>query len=114
MRRSIRERIELWRRAHFFLSLAIYRDRATIAGFNGLRCCLARNRQKNFIHVSGSDEGRSPIASFRRSWHRRTLLERFFGSSPGVLALTLLEDERLSDKDIGDLKRMIERRRKSR
>ncbi len=43
-----------------------------------------------------------------------TLLERFFGSSPGVLALTLLEDERLSDKDIGNLKRVIERRSKSR
>lgn len=43
-----------------------------------------------------------------------TLLERFFGSSPGVLALTLLEDERLSDKDIESLKRVIERRRKPR
>ncbi len=43
-----------------------------------------------------------------------TLLERFFGSSPGVLALTLLEDERLSDKDVESLKRVIERRRKSR
>jgi BlaI family penicillinase repressor len=43
-----------------------------------------------------------------------TLLERFFGSSPGVLALTLLEDERLSDKDIESLKRVIARKRKAR
>ncbi len=43
-----------------------------------------------------------------------TLLERFFGSSPGVLALTLLEDERLSNEDIASLKRVIERKRKSR
>lgn len=43
-----------------------------------------------------------------------TLLERFFGSSPGILALRLLEDERLSDKDIQSLKRLIERRKQSR
>lgn len=43
-----------------------------------------------------------------------TLLERFFGSSPGVLALTLLEDERLSDKDVESLKRVIARRKRSR
>ncbi len=39
-----------------------------------------------------------------------TLLERFFRSSPGVLALTLLEDERLSDEDIATLKRVIAKR----
>jgi hypothetical protein len=41
-----------------------------------------------------------------------TLLERFFGNSPGVLALTLLEDERLSDADFAKVKRVIERRKK--
>ncbi len=43
-----------------------------------------------------------------------TLLERFFGNSPGVLALSLLEDERLSGKDIARLKQVIERKRNSR
>ncbi len=43
-----------------------------------------------------------------------TLLERFFGSSPGVLALTLLEDSRLSHKELETLKQVIERKRKSR
>ncbi len=42
-----------------------------------------------------------------------TLLERFFGSSPGVLALSLLEDERLSDEDIANLKRVIARKKRS-
>ncbi len=41
-----------------------------------------------------------------------TLLERFFGSSPGVLALALLEDERLSDRDIAKLERVIARMKK--
>ena len=43
-----------------------------------------------------------------------TLLERFFGSSPGVLALALLEDERLSEKDVAALRRVLARKRTSR
>ena len=39
-----------------------------------------------------------------------TLLDRFFGNSPGVLAMSLLEDERLSKKDIARLKQAIERK----
>jgi BlaI family penicillinase repressor len=42
-----------------------------------------------------------------------TLLERFFGSSPGVLALSLLEDERLSDDDVAKLKRVIAQKKRS-
>ena len=41
-----------------------------------------------------------------------TLLERFFGSSPGVLALSLLEDERLSDDDVAKFNRLIARKKK--
>ncbi|MGB6987550.1 MAG: BlaI/MecI/CopY family transcriptional regulator [Candidatus Aquilonibacter sp.] len=40
------------------------------------------------------------------------LLHRFFGNSPGVLALTLLEDKRLSKKDLARLKQSIERKGK--
>lgn len=43
-----------------------------------------------------------------------TLLDRFFGSSPGVLALTLLEDKRLSKKDFARLKQVLESKRTSR
>ena|SRR5579864_8314329 len=38
------------------------------------------------------------------------LLDRFFANSPGVLALTLLEDKRLSKKDLARLKQVIERK----
>jgi predicted transcriptional regulator len=38
------------------------------------------------------------------------LLEKFFASSPGVLALTLLEDKRLSKKDLARLKAVIEQK----
>ncbi len=43
-----------------------------------------------------------------------TLLDRFFGSSPGVLAMSLLEDERLSKRDIARLKQALERKGPSR
>lgn len=43
-----------------------------------------------------------------------TLLDRFFSNSPGVLALALLEDERLSKGDLARLRRVIERKREER
>lgn len=39
-----------------------------------------------------------------------TLLDRFFANSPGVLALTLLEDKRLSKKDLDRLRQGILRK----
>jgi len=42
----------------------------------------------------------------------RHLLDRFFGNSPGALAVTLLDDTRLSDDDIAKIKRMLARNRK--
>lgn len=38
------------------------------------------------------------------------LLERFFANSPGVLALSLLDDKRLSKKDLARLKQVIDRK----
>lgn len=42
----------------------------------------------------------------------RHVLDRFFGSSPGALAVTLLDDTRLSDDDVAAIKRMLARNRK--
>ena len=41
----------------------------------------------------------------------RRLAERLFGGSRKALFSALLEDERLSDEDIADLRRMIEERK---
>ena len=41
------------------------------------------------------------------------LLERFFRSSPGDLALRLLQDERLSAEEIAAIKRAIARKKRS-
>jgi predicted transcriptional regulator len=42
----------------------------------------------------------------------RHLLDRFFGSSPGALAVSLLDDTLLNDEDIAKIKRMLARNRK--
>ena len=38
------------------------------------------------------------------------LLDRFFGNSPGFLAMTLLEDKRLSKKELAALRALIDRK----
>jgi BlaI family transcriptional regulator, penicillinase repressor len=40
------------------------------------------------------------------------VLNRFFGNSPGQLAVALLGDARLSDDDVADIKRALSRQRK--
>ncbi|MEO9170291.1 MAG: BlaI/MecI/CopY family transcriptional regulator [Candidatus Baltobacteraceae bacterium] len=43
----------------------------------------------------------------------RHLLDRFFGNSPGALAVSLLDDTHLSDDDAAKIKRMLSRNRKA-
>jgi predicted transcriptional regulator len=40
------------------------------------------------------------------------VLDRFFGSSPGALAVSLLDDTRLSDDDVIKIKRLLAKHRK--
>jgi predicted transcriptional regulator len=44
----------------------------------------------------------------------RHVLDRFFGSSPGALALSLIGEERLSDADVAQIRRIISGKRKAR
>jgi predicted transcriptional regulator len=41
------------------------------------------------------------------------VLDSFFGSSPGALAVALLDDTRLSDDDVARIKRLLSRNRKN-
>jgi len=43
----------------------------------------------------------------------RHLLQRFFGNSPGKLAVTLLDEARLSDDDLGRIQKALARKRKA-
>lgn len=42
------------------------------------------------------------------------VLGRFFGDSPGALAVTLLDDDALSDADLAKIERILSKRRKAR
>lgn len=44
----------------------------------------------------------------------RHLLDRFFGNSPGALAVTLLDDTPLSEDDVAQIRRIIARKQKAR
>jgi predicted transcriptional regulator len=41
------------------------------------------------------------------------VLDRFFGNSPGDLAVALLDDARLSDSDVSKIKRLLQRRKRA-
>lgn len=69
-------------------------------------------------HVTHDEEGRAFI--YRPAIARtdaaksaiRHVLDRFFGSSPGALAVTLLDDARLSDEDLAQIRRLLARKNK--
>jgi len=71
-------------------------------------------------HVTHEEEGRAFV--YQPSGRRtdaaksaiRHVLDRFFGSSPGALAVTLLDDARLSDADLAQIKQVLARRRRAR
>lgn len=69
-------------------------------------------------HLTHEEDGRAfvyrplaPRSEAARSAVRH-VLDRFFGSSPGALAVALLDDAPLSDDDLGHIKRILARRRK--
>ena len=69
-------------------------------------------------HVAHEEDGRAFV--YHPSVQRadaaksavRHVLDRFFASSPGALAVALLDDARLSDDDLAHVKRILARRRK--
>jgi predicted transcriptional regulator len=69
-------------------------------------------------HVTHEEDGRAFV--YRPSIQRDEaansavghVLDRFFGSSPGALAVSLLGDKRLSDGDLAHIKRILARGRK--
>ncbi|HYL26601.1 MAG TPA: BlaI/MecI/CopY family transcriptional regulator [Candidatus Nitrosotalea sp.] len=70
-------------------------------------------------HVAHEEEGRAFVyrpAIARTDAARsavRHVLDRFFGSSPGALAVALLDDDRLSERELGQIKQLLARRGKA-
>ena len=69
-------------------------------------------------HITHAEEGRAfvyhPLIertdAAKSAIHH--VLDRFFGNSPGALAVTLLDDAPLTDEDLAKIKRLLARRRK--
>ena len=103
------------------------RDRATVAdvveslappplAYSTVLTTLRTLEQKGYI--DHEEDGRAyvyrPLVARDEAAKSATrhLLDRFFGSSPGALAVTLLDDTQLTDDDIAKIKRMLARNRK--
>jgi BlaI family transcriptional regulator, penicillinase repressor len=71
-------------------------------------------------HLTHDEAGRAFVyrPAIRRTDAARSavrhVLDRFFGSSPGALAVTLLDGEELSEGELAELKRLLARKRKER
>lgn len=104
------------------------RDRATVAdvveslappplAYSTVLTTLRTLEQKGYI--AHEEDGRTyvyhPVVArdeaAKSAMHH--LLDRFFGKSPGALAVTLLDDTQLSDDDVAKIKRMLARNRKA-
>ena len=68
-------------------------------------------------HVRHEEQGRAFVyrpAVARVDAQKRAIhhvLDRFFGNSPGALAVALLDDARLNDDELAHVKRLLARRR---
>ncbi|HEY5425785.1 MAG TPA: BlaI/MecI/CopY family transcriptional regulator [Candidatus Tumulicola sp.] len=69
-------------------------------------------------YIAHEEDGRAflyhPVIERRQAARSAVgyVLERFFGNSPGALAVTLLDDTRLSDPDLAEIQKTLARQRK--
>lgn len=69
-------------------------------------------------HITHEEDGRAFV--YRPLMKRadaaksavRYLLDRFFGNSPGALAVTLLDDPHLSDEDLAQIRNLVSKQRR--
>jgi BlaI family transcriptional regulator, penicillinase repressor len=104
------------------------RERATVAdvveslappplAYSTVLTTLRTLEQKGYI--DHDEEGRAyvyrPLVARGEAAKSATrhLLDRFFGSSPGALAVTLLDDTHLTDDDVARIKALLARHRRA-
>jgi predicted transcriptional regulator len=84
--------------------------------YNTVLSTLRTLEQKGY--VMHEEDGRAfvyrPIVARAKAAESavRQVLRRFFGDSPGLLAVRLLDDARLSDRDISEIQKALKLRRK--
>ncbi len=85
--------------------------------YNTVLTTLRTLEQKGY--VAHEEDGRAfiyrPLVAQRQAADSamRHLLTRFFGNSPGQLALRLIDDKKLGDDDLARIQRALSRKRKA-
>lgn len=106
----------LWRKEHATVALVVDALDSPPLTYSTVLTTLRTLEQKGYI--AHEEDGRAyvyrPLVARDEAAKSamRHLLDRFFGSSPGALAVTLLDDTRLSEDDVTKIKRMLSRNRK--
>jgi predicted transcriptional regulator len=106
----------LWRKRRATVADVVKALPPPLLAYSTVLTTLRTLEQKG--HVTHEEEGRAFV--YRPSMQRaeaakfavRHVLDRFFGSSPGALAVTLLDGARLSAEDLAHIKRVLARGRK--
>lgn len=108
----------LWHRGHGTVAEVVEALEPPPLTYSTVLTTLRTLEQKG--HLTHEEAGRAFV--YRPAIERtdaarsavRHVLDRFFGSSPGALAVTLLDDDRLSEGELAEIKRLLARKRKER
>lgn len=107
----------LWKLGHATVAEVTSRVGSPPLAYNTVLTTLRTLEQKGYV---GHDEdGRAfvyrPLVERSQAADSavRQLLQRFFGNSPGRLAVTLLDGTRLSDDDMARIAKALSRKRKA-
>lgn len=106
----------LWKSGSATVGDVTARVGAPALAYNTVLTTLRTLEQKGY--VAHEEDGRAfvyrPIVPRDKAADSavRQLLRRFFGNSPGELAVTLLDDKRLNGNDIAAIQKALSRKRK--
>ena len=107
----------LWKLHHATVAEVTARVGSPQLAYNTVLTTLRTLEQKGY--VGHGEDGRAfvyrPLVARSQAADSavRQLLRRFFGNSPGQLAVTLLDGTRLSDDDVARIQKALGRKRKA-
>jgi predicted transcriptional regulator len=107
----------LWRAGSASVAEVTERVGTPALAYNTVLTTLRTLEQKGY--VAHEEDGRAfiyrPLVAQRQAADSamRHLLTRFFGNSPGQLALRLIDDKKLGDDDLARIQRALSRKRKA-
>jgi predicted transcriptional regulator len=106
----------LWREGHATVAAVVDALDSPPLTYSTVLTTLRTLEQKGYI--AHEEDGRAfvyrPLIERRQAANSavRYLLDRFFGSSPGALAVALLDEARLSDEDLARIQKTVGLQRK--